>query len=437
MKDVTKIHYKECKYTIKRACLIFPDGTTHELDPMRELVDLSLEKSFDDYQYPFMEMWLSVSSALNRKMRKYNDNLKLELVMRYGLFQKGTVSIEEKNVIEYPFINDTFYMYMDDASTYTADPYAKEIENKTQYGSDSDDVNHDNDDSMVRFLCYREETLTEPKQVFADVLRDVTLSDVVAYMIKKLKLKTKILMSPSTNGKKYMQFIIPPLRMDENIDRICNDYAIHDHGTMMFFDFDRLYLIDKVNKCTAWEPKEEKVVYVVSIPPTANANYATGAYKDAEDNEIYLTMKVSSIQSASVESSQLVGTGIQVINKRLNTVEYYKVNRDGLKKVPNEIQYSRTMVINTGAEGTINAIKERLTEQSLVWQVYLDSTMIAALKPNREFKFVFTDTTQTKYNGSYRLTGFEASFSKAGNDGDGKWWTVNTIASFAGLTTNK
>jgi hypothetical protein len=131
------------------------------------------------------------------------------------------------------------------------------------------------------------------------------------------------------------------------------------------------------------------------------------------------------------------GSGIMVINKRTGTAESFIIEGNKIKAAPkftgkgeDSIKWDKTVVINTG-EDTIKALKQRLNERALKWTVYLDVTMVDALKPNREYQMVFTDPEQAKkYNGTYRLVNLAAEFDVSLSDS--KWRGVNTTATFLG-----
>lgn len=437
MKNVKELDYKECKYRIADAAIIFPDGNEHKINGELDIPYLLLKKDFDNEQYPFFEMVVTVSHKLYRKMRKTNDQLKFRLNMRYAMFEKGTVAINETNIEEKPFISKTFYLFLEDSSAYNQDSVYKEIEDTTGYGDYEDDDTDLNHSTTVRFSLYDKDAITQPKKLHKEVLHNVTITDVMTYILRQRINFTKILMTPSSNGKMYDQFILPPEQTDYQLDRVSNEYNLLENGNILFFDYDRLYITEKVPKCTAWEPHEVKKVYIVSIPITENNVLSAGAYYDSDANEIYLTTKSQIINTSTMENEIKSGSGLVVINKRTGTAESFKIDGDKIKAAPRftgkagetSIQYDKTIVINTG-EDTVKAVKKRLNERALSWTVYLDYTMIDALKPNREYNFVFTDPNQTKYNGSYRLTGINAKFDMA--VADSKWRGVNTTATFVG-----
>lgn len=438
MKDVTKLDYKECKYRVVECTLIFSDGSKHEFNPDYDVGEIILEKNYDSYQYPFMLITLNISGELNKKMRYNNDNLKLRLSMRYAMFKKGVTSIDQQNIEEHPFINDTFYMYFDDSSAYPYDDLAKIIDADSQFGSNNPDITNMQTAAELKCILYKEDAITNPKSLFSDVITGVTVTDAITYLLMNAGVNTKILMSPSTNGRRYGQFIIPPLRIDEGLERIANDYALHDNGSTLFFDYDRLYIIEKINRCTAWEPNEPKTVYVAFITSTYDNTHRVGAYIDEEDNEIYLTGNGNNSATSSIHTDEVMGSGLQVINKKTGKVSYYAIDGDKISVVPNNkrLMYNRTIVINTGDANTINALKERLNEKTITWSVYLDSTMLSELTPNKEFRFVFPDSSKDKYNGSYRLVDHATLFQKTGGDADPRWMTIKTVATFCGKATS-
>jgi hypothetical protein len=434
VEDVKKLHYKECKYRIAEAALIFPDKTEHKFNGELDLPYFIIAKDFDNEQYPFFSLAITVNNSLYKKMRAHSDELKFRLNMRYAMFDTGEISANAQSVDEQPFLSKTFFLFLDDLSPYTQDPIYKEADEKTAYGTPNEDDTNLNNSTTVRVSLYDPDAITIPKKLSRRVLHNVTITDAMTYLLQAFASFTKILMTPSTNSKMYDQFILPPEQYDYQIDRIANEYGLHDNGSLFFFDFDRLYITEKVPKCTAWEPNEVKKVYIVSIPITENAVINSGAYYDSEANEIYLTSKTQVIESQSLTNEIASGSGILVINKRTGLSESFVIEGNKIKAAPQykdgTVKYDKTIVINTG-DDTITALRKRLNEKAMTWNIYLDNTMLDALKPNREYNIVFTDSEQAKkYNGTYRLVRIQSELDMAISDA--KWRGVNTVATFIG-----
>lgn len=428
----------QCKYKVADAAIIFPNGKEYQINGNLDIPFIILKKDFDNEQYPFMSLTCTVSNKLYRMMKKTNDQLKFRLNMRYALFEKGELAINIMNAEEKPFICKTFYLYLDDASPSNQDSVITELEDHTQYGAYDEDVTDLNNATTIRFSLYDPDAITIPKKLHKKILHDVTVTDVITYLLSSISSFTKILMTPASNNKRYDQFILPPEQLDYQIDRVASEYGLHDNGSLFFFDYDRLYITEKINQCTAWEPREVKRIYIVSIPITKDEVLTTGAYYDQDANEIYLTTKSQTVETSTMANEIASGSGIMVVNKRTGTAESFVIDGNKIKAAPkftgknNEksISYDKTIVINTG-EDTIKALKQRLNERALKWTVYLDSTMVEALKPNREYQMVFVDPEQAKkYNGTYRLVSLAAEFDVSMSDS--KWRGVNTTATFLG-----
>lgn len=433
-KDVKKIDYKVCRYKIESCKLIIDGWGEHEINPGEEITFMLMEKDFDHYMNPFFEMDLTVSNKLFRIMRKNVNKIKMYINIRSALFKKDELYSSDNPGTNYEtFINDTFRVFMDDETTRMDDPIQKEVEDKTSYGDNDPNVTTYGSDAHMRILLLRDSDISNPKALHSAILTGVTVTDTITYLLINMGINNKVLMSPSSNPRRYSQMKLPPIRYDEAIERICNNYGIHDNGSNLFFDFDRTYILDRTNKCTAWEPNEYKVVHVVSIPPTEDFVYRTGIHIASDERAYYTQMKVSETAATSLTAAEFFGHSLLVIDKATGASTQVYISGNEMKIMPKteKLSYDRTLVINTGNRGTIEALKTRLAEQSMVWQVQLDNTMVQVLKPNREFDFIFTSPEASKYNGTYRLSRFATTFSR-GDRGDGEWFSTQTVGTFYG-----
>ena len=67
--DPEKLKYEECKYRVADAAIIFPDGKEHKINGELDIPYLILKKDFENEQYPFFELCITVSNKIYRKMR--------------------------------------------------------------------------------------------------------------------------------------------------------------------------------------------------------------------------------------------------------------------------------------------------------------------------------------------------------------------------------
>ncbi len=427
MKKIEDIKFKLCKYKIETCIIYIPGEKPYELDIDKQFLLMTLEHDYNNFLYPFFEMTVSVPNSIYRKMKKNSDKLHLQILMKYAFFDKDVIADSVKTVKKYEFINDKFYIFMEDDSTEVIDILQKTVEENTNYNERQG--TNANNETTVRLLLYKEDVLTEPKELLPKVFTGCSLTDAVTYVLNHIG-TNKVLMSPAANNKKYNELILPPVRRIESLERLCNDYALHENGTIIFFDFKRTYILDKGIRCTAWEPGEKKLNYVVCQPMVTADRSISGVYIDNEENVNYLTMKITRNSAKSLKAEQLYGSKVRVLNNKTGSVTYYQISDDEIKRVDNmkNINATRTIIVNTGEEDTINALLLRIKEQSLSWAVNLDNTLVSLLAPNKDYNFIFTDTSQTKYNGYYRIGNFTTTFTKS----DGGWITAQTLASFFG-----
>lgn len=427
MKKIDDIKFKLCKYLVESCILYIPDEKPYELEIPKQFINMYIEHDYNSYTYPLFEVTISVPNSIYRKMKKQSNKLHLYLLVKYAFFDKDVNADTVKTVKKYEFINDNFYIFMEDDGTEVTDILQKKVEDNTYY--DERKGPNSLNDTSVRLLLYKEDELTSPKQILPRVFHNCNLTDAITYIINKLKIK-RVLMTPASNNTVYNELILPPVRMIESLERLCNDYGMHDNGTVIFFDFKTLYIIDKGLRCTAWEPGEKKLNYVICQPMLTTDKSISGVYIDNEENVNYLTMKITTNSASSLHSEQMFGSKIRVINNKTGKVYYYAIENDEIKRVEKmeKLGDTRTIVINAGEDDTMDALMLRIKEQSMSWAVNLDNTLLSLLAPNKDFNFIFTDTQQTKYNGYYRLGGYIATFSQ----NDGRWISAQTVASFFG-----
>ena len=419
-----------CKYRIDKMVL-----TVKGLDKPFEVEqlavgDIVISKDFDKYQYPFFRVIISIPNKIYRMMRKNYTDVFAYVRMVYAYFKtEETVGVYERNPIEHTYLSDNFVVFMDDATPQTNTEIQETIEEAMQ----PEDVKYDPQNATTcEILLYKQKDLNVIKQTPTKVFHNVNLMDALAYYTSMVGM-SKILCSPPDNNQDvYEQFIIPPIRADEQILRICCDYGFHKYGTTLFFDFDRTYIIEKINKCTAWVKNEYKTIYVIN--PTLDSDLPTvlqGCSYEAADHCGYCTMSDSGASARSMERDQSFGAGVKVLDKK--TGEYVTINPKG-SYIKGGGGVSRTMTLYEGEQYTADALKQRLEEEGLVMQVVLDGIDLTMLTPNKHYQLYFMSSKLSKYNGSYRLTGYECTFVAK----DGEWFTPTALATFVGkLPTQK
>ena len=425
MKKITEVDFRMCKYRIDTFRITVPGlDEPYTVEPLA-ISDMIIEKDYDVYQFPYFRVTIGVPNKVRRAMRKKHTLIKAYIRMVYARFTtQDTTGIPEKTPTESTYIADNFILYTPESSPEITTDIEETIEKETMPpGIHTDFQNL----TTVEVLVYRAKDVNLVKQA-PNLLpyRNMNLSDIATAYMTTVGFK-KVLMSPPDNNKKiYDQFPIPALRPDEQVLRICCDYGIHKYGTLLFFDWDKTYIINKTNKCTVWVPNEYKTIYVINATATEEvASTIQGSSYEAEDHCGYCTMTDARSDAESMEREQVFGASFDIIDKKTGTVKSVKADSTTIEGGGG---VSRTMVSYDGDASTAEALKKRIEEESTVMTAILEGTDLTMLAPNKEYKLSFMSTKLKRYNGTYRLTKYTCIFSVT----DGLWFTPTIAATFVG-----
>lgn len=428
MINIEKVNLRMCKYRIDKLILTIKGlDKPFTVEPL-SIGDINISKDFDRYQYPFFRLIISIPNKIYRAMRKNYNDISAYVRMTYAYFKtEETAGTGDQQPTEHPYLTENFLVFMDDATPQVNTEVQETVERTMQ----PDDVSYDpQNNTSCEILLYKQKDLNIVKQTPTMVYHNTNLMDALAYYANAIGMDKVLCSPPNNNQKVYSQFIIPPIRADEQILRICCDYGLHKCGTTLFFDFDKVYIIEKVNKCTAWVKNEYKTIYVVN--PTLDSelpNILQGCSYESTDHCGYCTMSESQAVAASMEREQSFGAGMKILDKKTGT--YTTISPKG-SYIKGGGGTSRTMTLYEGENYTASALKQRLEEEGLVIHATLDGVDLTMLTPNKLFQLYFLSSKLSKYNGAYRLTSYECTFTAK----DGQWFTPTVLATFVGRLPN-
>ena len=423
MKSIDSINFRMCKYKMDRIQLTIPGLPKPYQVNTLAIGDIVIEKDFDGYQYPYFRVTIGVPNKVRRLMRKSHTQITAYVRMVYAYFKtQDTIGLPDMHTQEYTYLSENFYVFMEDHSPDVTMDVEEQIEKETL--PDGIVTGFDNL-TTIEILLYKKSDLNLVKQTPTKVYRNVTLLDSLVDYMNTVGMSKVLMTPPNNNLKRYRQFPYPPIRVDEQILRVCGDYGIHKCGTTLFFDFDKTYLIEKINKCTAWVPNEYKTIYVVE--PTAAAQVSTiiqGCSYES-DHCGYCTMTSATSSADSMEREQVFGSRMDVIDKK--TGDYVDVSAN-TTTISGGGKKSRTITSYDGDASTAYAMRQRMIEESNVLTAVLDGTDLTMLAPNKLYQLVFLSSNLSKHNGPYRLKKFTCAF----HENDREWFTPTVLATFVG-----
>ena len=431
MEELVKL-LKVTKYKIDTMTLEIEDYGEFEVEPIY-IGSMILEKDYENYNFPFFEITLSVPNKVYRAMRKKNITITAYIRMKYvDVKMDDPVSEQQsggKNLPENTFMAKTFYVYgIEGSPTFTEE--ADEALEKF-IGLDDKEGTDLNNATTIDLLLYDVDIMNRIKGMVNEVITDCTLTDAVTRVLNYGGFKN-VLMSPATNGRSYHEFTLLPMRHEEQLERICNDYGIYSEGARIFYDFECTYILRRCLKCTAWRPGEYKRTYVIYNPQTIisggedAAMRTEGTYEDGEEECNYCTMADVTLSSPNQYKDQVYGTSYLSIDTKTGNIQ--NVTSDSVTANDSGSTVSRVVMTNRGNTGTTSEMVESINNENTMWEVLIDNMKIDYLDPNKEFVLFFNDKKLSKYNGQYAIKKFMTTFHKS----DGEWFTTSTLATFAG-----
>lgn len=415
--NVEDIELKFVKYRITKFQLIIPGYDDPYMVDEAHIGNWTIEKDYENYLFPYLEFRCIVPDKVYSDIMENSENVYVDLKIEYGLFED--MYEMNPNSIEsslYGTVFDTrFYAFIDNQSPKLTDSSAGEVA-KANLDTEKDkysQYSYDNNKSLVMGL-YRADHIFHCNTIVNTVLSKATVTDAISYYFKKIGIGD-VLMSPTDNSVTFDQLILAPLPASKGILRTVNTYGLHKAGTIVFFDYDKVYIIDKKLGATAWVNNEIKTVYLTSFPTRADqATMKSGFYTNEKEkySVINIVGNSISITNEAMFDDQLVGGNVLSIDS--NTGEITKLN--------SEISVSDLSTSKTGAvnriiiqnEGTNNTerTKTAIEQSQKTMAITVQDTNITAFAPNKDYIFTTDNSNYKDYAGHYRITSAAFTFTK-------------------------
>lgn len=370
-----------------------------------QIESIIIEKDYENLMLPLFLVELWVPNYVYRAMTKQDAHTYVTVDMKMGSADEG-LKLEEINKATFKsFIKDKFYALITNKSPQVLDTYVEKHEQTTDvYGVGAEY----RDMVMVKMLLYKYSHWKSLSKVVNNVITSCTLIDALLYVINVSGL-SNVLLSPPNNSKTYKEFIITPISPMEQIDRICNEYGFHNSGTVVFFDFDYIYIVNKSPECTAYVPNEYKTTYLMSNSVNNVSSTMTGGcVADANTKSYALNIigETINIEDLTEANNQIYGNNFTIIDTKSGSVKNVRSNT-GASSV------GQVVMINKG-DDTSDAAKSRISEAKTIMRLGFSHIDLNMLAVNKCFITSFQDSRFAKYNKKVRLCKMTCMFSKEG-----------------------
>ncbi|MDD3172194.1 MAG: hypothetical protein PHF63_00770 [Herbinix sp.] len=382
---------------------IMVNGSAITEVPTNRIKSFGLEKDFDFCHFPLLSVSLNIKPKIYQMIQDSRESVTFKIrIQRYSFDQTDLTNYKYKR----DFINGVFTTFID-VKTPILDDTLIEYDNEI-----NNDDNKINDLANVyTFYLFKEKDISNAAKINNLIFTSDTLTNIVTYLFYTCGV-SNVLMSKLTNAALQSEVLLPPYTLTGAINYLDQQYGLYTTGSVLFFDYDRTYLLQKMAKCTAWRLNEyKKVVFSVTKISNPNSSFP-GSMVDSEKEYIYVnvTRNCVDILTDTITNDAVSGNNTLIVDpmsggeKVTSNAEQIGSGTYSVKMQSFENPYIKTMN---------NMI---INENKTVINIYLTETDISEFTPNKEYVMTFEDqSVQAEYGGNYRLTFLSVEYSNQGD----------------------
>ena len=403
--DINKIRLYTTVYRFSRFVINIPtikDG--YSIDSAM-IGNITIMKPYDTHLFPFFQVTVQIPQYVYREMQKSPEKLSASILWEYALVAEMDRS---KPPAFKTYFSGNLQILMDDETPDIMENYKSEYEQNDggkKFGMGL------NDAAVVSFLLFNSNAYNGSMKFVNDILNGATLTDAIVYTLNQGGID-KVLMSPATGNKAIpSECVLKPAIVSDELQYLVDTYHLHKTGTVIFFDIDKGYILEKRPKCSAYTTNENKVTYLVSLGNSNNTNNLQhGCCIDNSEKFNLCNIPVGSIEidNASISNEHAVGNNVVMVDTTTGKVSTATGGINTINGV--------TGVISIDS-GNVNPdeVAARMNEMKNIIHLRTEGTHLEFLNPNKEFIISMDNTKYARYNGSYRITTLEVTFRRDGN----------------------
>jgi len=383
-----------CKYIISKLEIFIPGEDTISAGKFN-IGGMMIEKDFDNDIHPIIDLRLALTpidifNVLSHK-NEVRFNIRLD---KYTYSSEGDDYVSKDKVFD-----DIFAIYIDDNSVQLDKDLYNITKSTTGTKTDLSDITE-----VYDFFLFKERDIDSARTMVNTVIERGTMTDVLTYLLGVTDC-TNVLMAPLDNHNTYENIILYPTTLLNNINILNNSYGLYRHGSLLFFDITRTYLINKRGDSDVYSRDEYTNVMIYIYKSTSTSIYQGGYNQDNKNRRYNINIVTSSIhmRTASPITNVTTGTDVILVDSISDSVDVITPTTDHRGASTSKVVDKLTMS-DMGNEFAENEINARISEQNSIIEATFTGVDVGILSPNKRFTFAFEDTDiQNRIGGVYRL----------------------------------
>jgi hypothetical protein len=376
------------KYKVENFDIIFENGDIEEIEAGM-VRHLYIERDYDNLYFPLINISVVMDDLIYHRIKQENDSVRFRVRIIRNIYNK------DNELTKYEmFCNKTFRCFMDKENI-VKDNDLVEIKRE------KDDATHPGYIANPReFYLFLDNVIDCKKKLNLSVEKS-DLTDLIIYLFNQRNVD-KLLMSKLDNSTSVSNMIIPNGNLIENINFLNEVLGLYKKGTLLFFDIDNAYLIDKNSKCTSWRPNEVRITHIHVSNNKENDSQLNGQYTDKERKQCHLFShnKRIDMKNSNIINDQIHGNEVTLLNAKTNSVKQIKTSTTQIGN-PNSNFVNSKYSTNSYVPSTIQT---RLYESETLCTMSFLGIDVDVFTPNKEIIVTYEDPElHKKYSGSYRV----------------------------------
>ena len=378
--------------------------------PNERLTEISIINDYEKAVFPIFRIRLILEASRYYQIVETKKSVKFHIC----IYKKFHYNNSADMSINYLWIDDLFELILDDNDEDNLRKMKKEkARGNYQNIVESDIGRLEMIDNKIDFFLFKTDTIKGLKKNVNKILEDATVTDAIAYICGKAKIKN-LLMSPVSNTKKYNPLIIPPMSRCSAIKFIDTYYGIYDTGSMIFFGLTRSYILKYTPACTAYERREIQNTSIIIPSQTSSHTVEHGVLqKVTNDNTNYIIGDNKSVSNRndSITNDVLKGNDVRYVDSLSGTITQSISGANTIQENSVKIEVNKTENKWLGDVYTTQSAMN-----SIVIELRMNNIDMDLLEPNKKFNIIYEDTElMEKYSGEYVLSYVDHELMKEGN----------------------
>lgn len=369
-----------------------------------QIVSMLLEKDYDSDHMPVLIVDLSLDYPINDEIKKDpSSTMQLRIDKCIGIQENNQITVTNKSL----YINSVFSFVTLD---YTPDAlcYKKDI-NELNEKREGDYLSASTGE-IKRHILVRKEDLAASKYIINAMLPNITLTEAIGPFMSEAGCRN-VIMANLDNAKRYEELRVPAMPLLECLIYLKNRYGFHKEDTVIFMDFDAMYVVRMSALCTVYRNREIKNVCVCLNTPESEFDTCSGIMYSG--NMVYLNVGSDQFHRkvGGTVGDQTIGTDYILYNENELSSDNVKVQNDrALNK--NNVTVKTVKGYN---DYVANQIRMRKSEEQNTFDIICTGADLSVLTPNKHYSLA-SNSTEISIDvcGNYRLSKQVTVFTRTG-----------------------